>query len=162
MTCGPAWISLVRYRRAVRMNRRAGHPARSSVQQLTAGAGHEPGRDRGAAGADGRAGEAAPDPGQCPGPGPEVAADSADGAGEPDEPVPPDRSLPGDGLPGLLDLLAGAAQCPSGAVAAVLAADDLVTALSFGPGRSERAESQSKTAGHCINNLPMSGALDPR
>src|SRR5260370_13800819 len=80
-----------------------GHPERfPGPEQLVAGAGHEPGRDRGAIGADGRAGEVAPDPGQGPGPGLKVAAARAGAAREPAEPGPPDQTCPATAVPAFL------------------------------------------------------------
>jgi len=63
-----------------------------------------------------------------PGLGLEFTVHGLGAAGQPDEPVPLHRRLPGNGLLGLGSLLIDAAQDPPGAVSFVLVADHLVPA----------------------------------
>jgi hypothetical protein len=64
-----------------------------------------------------------------------VPVDGPGAAGQPDEPVPLHRSVPGHGLLGLADLLVDAAQRPAGPVSLVLVVDDLVAAAAVRAGR---------------------------
>ena len=105
------------------------------LEELVVGADHELGGHWRAVRTRPQVRDVALQPGQGAGLLLEVPVDLPGAAGQLDEPVPLDRRIPGDGLLGLADLLAGAAHGAAGSVSLVLVVDDLVAAPAARPGR---------------------------